>query len=103
MITDHQDDLSSKYKGKFRDCDVWVCDKKAIPSEEVPNAMSIWLDSMWDMDPIESHISFEKIHPFRDGNGRTGRMLYWYHCLRIDKYPILFTSDHHSDYYRLFY
>ena len=53
------------------------------------------------------HYQFESIHPFLDGNGRTGRMLMVLHlCLskRLEL-PILFISgyinSHRSDYYRL--
>ena len=53
------------------------------------------------------HYQFEAIHPFLDGNGRTGRMLMVLHlCLanRLEL-PILFISgyinSHRSDYYRL--
>lgn len=54
-----------------------------------------------------SHYQFEAIHPFEDGNGRTGRILM---VLQLRKYgllhhPILYISayinEHRSDYYRL--
>lgn len=64
-----------------------------------------------DIDPLIKmavlHYQFESIHPFYDGNGRTGRILMvLYLCLaqRLDL-PILFISGyinrHRSDYYRL--
>jgi Fic family protein len=53
------------------------------------------------------HYQFEAIHPFYDGNGRTGRILMVLHLVlakRIEL-PILFISgfinEHRSDYYRL--
>jgi len=52
-----------------------------------------------------AHFQFEAIHPFRDGNGRTGRIFnihYLTHKKLIDV-PILFLSryilDHKDDYY----
>ena len=52
------------------------------------------------------HYQFEAIHPFTDGNGRTGRvlnMLYLIHR-RLLSAPILYLSrfliDHRNDYYR---
>jgi Fic family protein len=43
-----------------------------------------------------AHLQFEAIHPFRDGNGRTGRILninYLTHQGQLD-YPILYLSRH---------
>ena len=64
-----------------------------------------------DIDPIirmaVAHYQFEAIHPFSDGNGRTGRILNT--LFLIDKklldLPILYLSryinEHRSEYYRL--
>jgi len=64
-----------------------------------------------DLDPLVrmavAHYQFEAIHPFEDGNGRTGRILnilYLIHAglLRI---PVLYLSrhliQHKAEYYRL--
>lgn len=64
-----------------------------------------------DIDPLIRnailHYQFESIHPFYDGNGRTGRILMVLHLVlsgRLDL-PILFISgyinEHRSEYYRL--
>ena len=41
----------------------------------------------------EGHICFERIHPFRDGNGRTGRMLLNQQLLNAGLLPILVTDQ----------
>lgn len=53
------------------------------------------------------HYQFEAIHPFTDGNGRTGRilnLLYLLHARLLD-IPVLYLSrfiiQHKADYYRL--
>jgi Fic family protein len=52
-----------------------------------------------DIDPLIKlgvlHYQFESIHPFYDGNGRTGRMLMILYLLLTEKleYPVLFISD----------
>jgi Fic family protein len=64
-----------------------------------------------ELDPLVKmavvHFQFESIHPFYDGNGRTGRIiniLYLILC-GLQKLPILYLSSHiirnKTDYYRL--
>jgi cell filamentation protein, protein adenylyltransferase len=49
------------------------------------------------------HRRFELIHPFVDGNGRTGRLLTLYQLRAARARPILFTAgDHTSWYFRAF-
>jgi Fic family protein len=54
-----------------------------------------------------AHYQFEAIHPFVDGNGRTGRILNILFLLHADllEIPVLYLSryiiQHKSDYYRL--
>lgn len=84
--------------------------------EQILNLMSnleqfINDDSLSDIDPLTKmaiiHHQFESIHPFYDGNGRTGRIiniLYLVKCGLLDS-PVLYLSRYinqkKSDYYRL--
>lgn len=64
-----------------------------------------------DLDPLVrmavGHYQFEAIHPFTDGNGRTGRILNILYLIQEDllNLPILYLSRHiianKADYYRL--
>lgn len=66
---------------------------------------------MSDYDPLVKmaiiHFQFESIHPFYDGNGRTGRILNILYLILsgLQKLPILYLSSHiirnKTDYYRL--
>ena len=53
------------------------------------------------------HYQFESIHPFYDGNGRTGRIINILYLIRenLQNLPILYLSSyiikHKADYYRL--
>lgn len=68
-------------------------------------------DSTFDADPLVKmaimHHQFESIHPFYDGNGRTGRILNVLYLVQKDllDIPILYMSRHivrtKADYYRL--
>ena len=40
-----------------------------------------------------NHISFERIHPFQDGNGRVGRMLLFRQCIDAGLMPCLITEN----------
>jgi len=67
--------------------------------------------SMCDYDPIVKmaiiHYQFESIHPFYDGNGRTGRIINILYLIleKLQSLPILYLSNYiienKSDYYRL--
>ena len=64
-----------------------------------------------DVDPLVrmavGHYQFEAIHPFDDGNGRTGRVLNILYLIQQDllELPIIYLSRHiianKSDYYKL--
>lgn len=85
-----------------------------VGEEVIRNLLTNWenyLHADDDTDPLikmaVSHYQFEAIHPFHDGNGRTGRIvnvlyLIEQHLLTL---PILYLSryivQHKNDYYRL--
>lgn len=66
---------------------------------------------IWNYDPIVKmaiiHFQFESIHPFYDGNGRTGRIINILYLIveKLQSLPILYLSryiiQNKSDYYRL--
>jgi len=70
-----------------------------------------YLNEARDIDPLirmaVGHYQFEAIHPFTDGNGRTGRVLNSLYLIQEEllTLPILYLSryiiNHKADYYRL--
>ena len=76
----------------------------ALP-EEVPEKMQKLLSTYDKLvltlyDIAAFHVEYERIHPFYDGNGRTGRLLMFKQCLSNDIVPF-FIDEFHKMYYYL--
>lgn len=103
LITLHQIDLKPREKGYYRTIQVYVGSHVLPAPQLVQGLMDNWLLDFMQLNPLDAHIRFEKIHPFVDGNGRTGRMLMWWHELHIGELPTKFMDwDKHEVYYPLF-
>lgn len=67
--------------GRFRYMTVRVGDHVAPSPQDVPGLMDAFVQRVnagWEGDtftPEEAYFEFEYIHPFRDGNGRTGKII----------------------------
>ncbi|MEG1087550.1 MAG: Fic family protein [Cetobacterium sp.] len=73
--------------------------------EQTPNLMYQWLNNYEYLIEnakteeekirviLEKHIEFERIHPFNDGNGRTGRMIMLYSLLENNLPPIIISKE----------
>ncbi|WP_163535151.1 Fic family protein [Helicobacter suis] len=71
----------------------------------VPTTLKDWCDNLaYQLDRAQSddqklaiimdaHIKFERIHPFSDGNGRTGRSLIFYSVLEHNLMPFVITKE----------
>ncbi|MBU2112951.1 MAG: Fic family protein [Gammaproteobacteria bacterium] len=85
-----------------------------VGEQKIRDLLSNWeqfIHQQDDIDPLIkmaiSHYQFEAIHPFYDGNGRTGRILNVLYLIeqKLLTLPILYLSryivQHKQDYYRL--
>lgn len=70
--------LCDSYVGEYRKVPVRVGTSIPPMPASVPYLMDEWIEEFnkKDLTPIELHYKFEYIHPFIDGNGRMGRLLW---------------------------
>jgi hypothetical protein len=102
LVTYHQKDLKPEWRGRFRKIPVWIGYQEAMSPDKIDKAMSEWLEYWLTTDPKTAHIQFENIHPFVDGNGRTGRLLMWWQEERLGAEPTLITYEDRQKYYQWF-
>ena len=99
--------------GKIRNCDVYIggqC-KKLISKAKIKNQLADWIIDMYFriehfISPEDHaqfcHIKFENIHPFEDGNGRTGRILWQAQRLKFGLPLKIIWESEKDDYYQWF-
>lgn len=106
IITKLDDNLEPSEKGYYRDHtrqNVYVGSYAAPHWSMVQGLMDNWVLDAPEQAPLEAHIRFERIHPFVDGNGRTGRMLMWWQQIQKLETPTLYLAENRqTEYYPLF-
>lgn len=103
MLKQH---LQPDEKGYWRHCEVMIGGRLGKPWREVPTLMAQWIarasfDDKWELIK-RSHIDFEYIHPFVDGNGRIGRMVMNWQRLRAGLKVMVIKEEDRFDYYQWF-
>lgn len=105
--------------GEFRKSQNWIGGTRPDNARFVPPPIEEMHRSLGDLENFMHaedatltvikagllHAQFETIHPFLDGNGRTGRMLItfylWKECF-LEK-PVLFLSSYFKEHQKLYY
>src|SRR5690625_4663886 len=94
-------------KGRFKENENFIkgAEFSTAPPREVPELINQLISNLdykidvafSDKDIVEavleSHIAFEKIHPFSDGNGRMGRMIMNYSLLENGLPPLIIDKE----------
>lgn len=107
------------YPGEFRRSQNWIGGKTPVDASFVPPAVDDMHNSLDDLEKFIHtkdsypslvkvgllHAQFETIHPFTDGNGRTGRILIamYIHHLGLLEEPVLYLSSYFKKYQKLYY
>jgi Fic family protein len=107
------------YPGEFRHSQNWIGGKTPVDASFVPPAVNDMNESLNDLEKFIHakddypslvkaaliHAQFETIHPFTDGNGRTGRMLIamFIHHTGLLELPVLYLSSYFKKYQKLYY
>lgn len=107
------------YPGEFRRSQNWIGGKSPSDASFVPPAPHDMHTALADLEDFIHakdeypslvkaglvHSQFETIHPFTDGNGRTGRMLIamYIHHTQLLELPVLYLSNYFKKYQKLYY
>ena len=98
--------LEEKYSGKFRDCAVWIGGREGRPWYAIPSLIENWCkkanESKNEEDIQMDHILYERIHPFLDTNGRSGRILLNWQRVKNNLPILVIYNDKKWDYYKWF-
>ena len=104
-----------KINNQINDCPFETCPKEFVPirmqelmykynnewAQEIPEFIDgisteeekeDYLTAICERE-AKFHIEFERIHPFEDGNGRTGRIILNQHLIKNEIAPILITPE----------
>jgi Fic family protein len=107
--------LMPNEKGYFRTQQVWVGGREGMDWKEIAKAVEDWCGVMNvqctpDIFVLPRaalskglHVRYEKIHPFIDGNGRTGRMfMNWWRLRNGLPLLVIHTGWEQMEYYKWF-
>jgi Fic family protein len=114
QVAPHPDAEESESPGNFRRHDIHPFEESLTPTTWplVPAALDGWVTAMnaaparlraGDNLPellAQTHVGFERVHPFIDGNGRTGRLVLNLILVRLGYPPVVVLKEQRAAYLR---
>lgn len=94
--------------GMFRRVPVYIGGHEALDWRMVAPSMQQWcfegIRQSPPINPVLLHVEYERIHPFVDGNGRTGRMFMNWQFMKRLNMPIMVIHEgtEQMEYYNWF-
>lgn len=98
------EDIANGYNiGEYKGRKNFVGDISTSLPDEVPQKMKNLLEWFFEQQQTyealaEFHLRYEKIHPFQDGNGRTGRIILFRQCLLNNLKPFIIQDKDRGKY-----
>ncbi len=99
----HQN-LRPNERGYYRQCDVTIAGRLGLDWHHIHEAMEVWRMNAWLFPEHwqQHHVRYEEIHPFVDGNGRTGRMFMNWQRTKKGLPVLIIKADERQAYYDWF-
>lgn len=109
--------LPENQKGHFRRVAVWIAGCEGVNWDAIPSLIDLWIKAVMQLvdggktvatQEVQEtfakthHVTCEKIHPFVDGNGRTGRMFMNWQRLKLGLPLLIIEADKRWKYYEWF-
>ncbi len=103
--------LLPNQKGYFREVTVFIGSRELMNYREIRKALEVWLKDVKTSVQVPGkdgnnikldHITYESIHPFIDGNGRTGRMFMNWQRVKSGLPILVINADERQSYYEWF-
>lgn len=113
ILMEHRDTIEDDEKGVFRNGTVYIGGREGRPWFSVPYLIEEWVDKVNEALKLDKedahehlvhvlHVQYENIHPFFDGNGRSGRIFYNWQRIKVGLPIHVIAEATKNEYYEWF-